>query len=117
MIAFAKSDKEFKCLKILRICASKIKNSAAFIVHTQRDERQLKIMNLNNVNFCAYLRYKDRYIPDKQDQTRDIIRAHVEEQLGPEIFYAEQLKKKEWLWSHIPATYPIHISQQKARGG
>lgn len=117
MIAFAKSDKEFKCLKILRICTSKIKNSAAFIVHTQRDERQLKIMNLNNVNFCAYLRYKDRYIPDKQDQTRDIIRAHVEEQLGPEIFYAEQLKKERMAMvthtSHLPNTYKPTKSKRR----
>lgn len=69
-------------------------NSTALIVHTYKKGRQLKIIDFNNVRFCAYLRYKDRYIPDKQDQTRDIIRAHVEEQLGPEIFYAEQLKKE-----------------------
>lgn len=74
-------------------------------------------MNLNNVNFCAYLRYKDRYIPDKQDQTRDIIRAHVEEQLGPEIFYAEQLKKERMAMvthtSHLPNTYKPTKSKRR----
>ena len=52
-------------------------------------------MNISTVSFRGDLVYKDRYIADKQDNTLDIIRAHFEEQLGPHVFYLEQLAKEK----------------------
>ncbi len=54
----------------------------------------MQITPYNNIAFGADIVYKNRYIKDKQDQTLDIIRAHLEEQFGPEFFYAEQLEKE-----------------------
>lgn len=52
-------------------------------------------MNISTVSFRGDLVYKDRYIADKQDNTHDVIRAHFEDQLGPHVFYLEQLAKEK----------------------
>lgn len=52
-------------------------------------------MNISSVSFRGDITYKDRYIPNMQDNTHDIIRAHFEEQLGPNFFYLEQLAKEK----------------------
>lgn len=57
----------------------------------------MNISPIANVNFGASIVYKNRYIEDKQDQTTDIIRAHLEEQFGPQIFYYNQLEKEKTL--------------------
>ena len=49
---------------------------------------------MNSVSFRGDITYKDRYIPNMQDNTHDIIRAHFEEQLGPNFFYLEQIAKE-----------------------
>lgn len=53
-------------------------------------------MNLtnSNINFKGDFVYKGRYVPNKQDQTHDIIRAHYEEQLGEFFYYQDQLDKE-----------------------
>lgn len=50
---------------------------------------------INSKSFGSELIYKDRYIPEKQDQTRDIIRAHFEDKMGPQLFYYDQLIKEK----------------------
>ena len=48
-----------------------------------------------NVSFGKELMYKGRYIPHKQDQTHDIIRADFEDKMGSYIFYYHQLQAEE----------------------
>lgn len=55
------------------------------------------ITSLNSIktqSFGSAIQYKGRYIPDKYDQTVDIIRAHFEEKLGPLFFYQDQINKE-----------------------
>lgn len=55
-------------------------------------------MNISSVSFRGDIIYKDRYIPDKADNTHDIIRAHFENELDPYFFYLDQIaKEKEML--------------------
>lgn len=49
---------------------------------------------MNNVSFRGDITYKDRYIPNKQDNTHDVVRAHFEDQLGPYFFYLDQIAKE-----------------------
>ena len=51
-------------------------------------------MNIPSISFRGDIMYKDRYIPHKQDNTHDVVRAHFEEQLGPYIFYLDQLARE-----------------------
>jgi len=56
-----------------------------------------KISNPFNrqISFGKDIVYRDRQIPHKQDQTHDLIRAHLEDLLGPLIFYQDQLEKEQ----------------------
>ena len=55
-------------------------------------------MNISSVSFRGDVIYKDRYIPDKADNTHDVIRAHFENELDPYFFYLDQIaKEKEML--------------------
>ncbi len=51
-------------------------------------------MNISSVSFRGDIVYKDRYIPNKQDITHDVIRAHFEEQLDPYYYYLDQIAKE-----------------------
>ena len=51
-------------------------------------------ISVSNVSFRGDLIYKDRYIPNKQDITHDVIRADFEDKLGPYIFYYDQLARE-----------------------
>ena len=74
-------------------------------------------MNISSVSFRGDITYKDRYIPNMQDNTHDIIRAHFEEQLGPNFFYLEQLaKEKQALirpWDKIKRIEPEKKKQKQ----
>ena len=72
----------------------------------------MQIFPHSNINFSSSLIYKNRYISDKQDQTHDIIRAHLEEQFGPEIFYFEQFEKEKAL-KYSPAHYFFPRDREK----
>ncbi len=50
---------------------------------------------INSKSFGTALIYKGMYIPTKQDTTIDIIRTHLEEQMGPQLFYYDQLIKEK----------------------
>ncbi len=50
---------------------------------------------IGSKSFGSEFIYKGRYIPEKQDQTIDVIRTHLEEQLGPQLFYYDQLIKEK----------------------
>ncbi|MGM9993315.1 MAG: hypothetical protein ACI37R_01135 [Candidatus Avigastranaerophilus sp.] len=39
-------------------------------------------INIPNISFGGGFVYKDRYIPNKQDITHDVIRTDLEEKLG-----------------------------------
>lgn len=54
----------------------------------------LNFQNYSRPTFRGDVVYKDRYIQDSQDQTREILRAHLEYQMGPAIFYYDQLQKE-----------------------
>lgn len=52
-------------------------------------------INIPSISFGAGFVYKDRYIPNKQDITHDVIRTDLEEKLGPYFFYFDQLDKEK----------------------
>lgn len=52
-------------------------------------------ISIPKVSFGRDFVYKDRYIPDKQDVTFDVLRASLEEKMGPNFFYLEQIKKEK----------------------
>lgn len=68
-------------------------------------------MNINCINtkfipsFKSDFVYKDRYIPNEQDCTTDVVRAHLEYEFGPYVFYHEQLEKEKAPLSVILANY------------
>ena len=66
-------------------------------------------MNISvpNISFRGDVVYKDRYIPHKQDNTHDIVRAHFEDQLGPYFFYLEQLAKEREMFALSKYTLPV----------
>ena len=64
----------------------------------------MKISAFTPLSFSGDLIYKDRYIPEKQDQTHDIIRAHLEDKFGPHIFYYDQLQKEKNM-NFLPCFY------------
>lgn len=50
---------------------------------------------ISSKSFGSAFIYKNRYIPAKQDPTIDIIRTHLEDQMGPQLFYYDQLIKEK----------------------
>ena len=73
-------------------------------------------MNISSVSFRGDITYKDRYIPNKQDNTHDIVRAHFEEQLGPYFFYLDQIaKERESLISPWDKVKKINSSKQQKK--
>lgn len=64
-------------------------------------------VGISNISFRGDVVYKDRYIPNKQDNTHDVIRAHFEEKLGPYVFYLEQLAKEREMFASTGYTLPI----------
>lgn len=72
------------------------------------------IPQINSRSFGSELIYKGRYIPDKQDQTLDIVRAHFEEKMGPQLFYYDQLiKEKLSIRASERMTKPLYHKPEK----
>lgn len=66
-------------------------------------------ISVPSVSFRGDIVYKDRYIPNKQDNTHDVIRAHFEEKLGPYVFYLEQLAKEREMFALSGYTLPVVV--------
>ncbi len=57
-----------------------------------------------NINFSTFkplvfkgdFIYNNRYFPNKQDSTHDVIRAHLEQQFGDYFYYSDQLEKEKF---------------------
>lgn len=72
-------------------------------------------MNINSVSspsFCGF-DYLGRYIKDKQDTTHDVIRAHLEDSLGPYIFYYDELEKEKMPFSYYSLYMNLNSSTNK----